>query len=148
MYWRLQEDIIKFKEKKKLAKFILKTNRFTQFKEVKNFEEKYSKWQGCKYSVFVNSGSSANLLIIQVAKEIYKWKSDDEIIVPSVTWPTTITPVIQSNLKPIFVDCNLEDFSFDYEQLKKKIGKKTKAIFVAHIIGFPANIQKIKKNNK
>jgi CDP-6-deoxy-D-xylo-4-hexulose-3-dehydrase len=145
MYWRLQEDIIKFKEKKKLAKFILKTNRFTQFKEVKNFEEKYSKWQGCKYSVFVNSGSSANLLIIQAAKEIYKWKSDDEIIVPSVTWPTTITPVIQSNLKPIFVDCNLEDFSFDYEQLKKKISKKTKAIFVAHIIGFPANIQKIKK---
>jgi CDP-6-deoxy-D-xylo-4-hexulose-3-dehydrase len=145
MNWPLQEDIIKLRDKKKLVKFILKSNRFTQFKEVRNFEKKYSKWQGCKYSVFVNSGSSANLLIIQAAKEIYKWKSDDEIIVPAVTWPTTITPVIQSNIKPVFVDCNLEDFSFDYEQLKNKITKKTKAIFVAHIIGFPANIAKIKK---
>jgi CDP-6-deoxy-D-xylo-4-hexulose-3-dehydrase len=145
MYWPLQENIISRFEKKNLIQFILKTKRFTQFKEVKKFEDNYSKWQGCKYSVFVNSGSSANLLIIQAAKEIYNWKNNDEVIVPAVTWPTTITPVIQSNLKPVFVDCNLVDFSFDYDDLKKKISKNTRAIFVAHIIGFPANIEKIKK---
>jgi len=145
MHWPLQENIITSLEKKKLIKFILKTKRFTQFNEVKNFEKEYSKWQGCKYSVYVNSGSSANLLIIQTAKEIFKWKDNDEIIVPALTWPTTVTPVMQSNLKPVFVDCNIEDFSFNYEELKKKITSKTKAIFVAHIIGFPANISKIKK---
>ena len=124
MYWPLQENVLKLTERKKLSNFVLKTNRFTQFEQVKEFENQYSKWQGCKYSVFVNSGSSANLLIIQAAKEIYKWKDNDEIIVPAVTWPTTVTPVIQSNLKPVFVDCNIHDFSFDYEQLKKKLQKK------------------------
>lgn len=145
MNWPLQENVISNKEREKLSRFILKTKRFTQFKEVKKFEVAYSKWQNCKYSVFVNSGSSANLLIIQSAREIYKWKNNDEVIVPSLTWTTTVTPVIQSGLKPVFVDCNLNDFSFNYEDLKKKITKKTKAIFVAHIIGFPANISLIKK---
>ena len=145
MYWPLQENVINKSEKKHLAKFITKAERYTQFKEVYKFEKAFSKWQGCKFSVFVNSGSSANLLIIQSAKELYGWKDNDEIIVPSLTWPTTVTPVIQSNLKPIFVDCNLKDFSFNYESLRKHINKKTKAIFAAHIIGFPSNIPLIKK---
>ena len=145
MIWPLQENVISNKEREKLSKFILETKRFTQFEEVKKFEDAYSKWQNCKYSVFVNSGSSANLLIIQSAKEIYNWNNADEVIVPSLTWTTTVTPVIQAGLKPVFVDCNLNDFSFNYEDLKKKITKKTKAIFVAHIIGFPANIALIKK---
>ena len=145
MYWPLQENVISKSEKKRLTKFITKAERYTQFKEVYKFEKAFSKWQGCKFSVFVNSGSSANLLIIQSAKELYGWKDKDEIIVPSLTWPTTVTPVIQSNLKPIFVDCNLKDFSFNYESLRKHINKKTKAIFVAHIIGFPSNIPLIKK---
>ena len=144
-FWPLQENVISSNERKKLSRFILNTKRFTQFTEVLKFEKYYSKWQNCKYSIFVNSGSSANLLIIQSAKEIYKWREGDEIIVPSLTWTTTVTPVIQSGLKPVFVDCNLNDFSFDYNDLKKKITKKTKAIFIAHIIGFPANISSIKR---
>ena len=144
-YWPLQENVISKKERLDLSKFIMNTKRFTQFTEVSKFENSFSKWQKCKYSVFVNSGSSANLLIIQAAKEIYKWKNNEEVIVPAITWPTTVTPVIQSNLKPVFVDCNLDDFSFDYDDLKKKITKKTKAIFVAHIIGYPSNIAKINK---
>lgn len=143
-FWPLQENVISSNVRKKLSKFILNTKRFTQFTEVLKFEKNYSKWQNCKYSIFVNSGSSANLLIIQSAKEIYKWSEGDEVIVPSLTWTTTVTPVIQSGLKPVFVDCNLNDFSFDYMDLKRKITKKTKAIFVAHIIGFPANISSIK----
>jgi CDP-6-deoxy-D-xylo-4-hexulose-3-dehydrase len=145
MYWPLQENVLGILEKKKLSNFILTSHKFTQSDEVRNFEKIYSKWQGCKYSIFVNSGSSANLLIIQAAKEIYKWKDNDEILVPAVTWPTTITPVIQANLKPVFVDCNLKDFSFDYKELKKKITSKTRAVFVAHIIGFPATFDEIKK---
>ena len=144
MYWPLQENFLDKKSINKLTNFIKKNKRLTQFTKVKEFENKYSQWNGSKYSIFVNSGSSANLIIIQACKELYKWKNNDEIIVPAVTWPTTITPVMQFGLKPIFVDVNLSDFSFDYEKLKKSITKKTKAIFVAHLIGFPANLTKIK----
>jgi len=145
MNWPLQENFLDKKSINSLCNFIKKNKRLTQFKKVKEFENKFSKWNGSKYSVLVNSGSSANLIIIESCKEIHKWKNNDEIIVPSVTWPTTITPVIQAGLKPIFVDINLKDFSFDYSKLKKVITKKTRAIFVAHLVGFPADIQKIKK---
>mgnify|MGYP001301670912 FL=1 len=145
MYWPLQENFLDTKTVNDLCYFIKSNNRLTQFTKVRNFEKNFSKWNGSKFSIFVNSGSSANLIMVQSCKEIYKWKNNDEIIVPSVTWPTTVTPVSQSGLKTIFVDVNLEDFSFDYDDLKKKITDKTKAIFVAHLIGFPANIKKIKQ---
>ena len=145
MNWPLQENFLDKKSKKDLVNFITKNTRFTQFNKVREFEEKFSKWNGSKYSIFVNSGSSANLLIVQCAKELNSWKNGDEVIVPAVTWPTTITPVIQSELKPIFVDVNLNDFSYDYEKLKSSITNRTKAIFVAHLIGFPSDILKIKK---
>tara|TARA_B100001029_G_C15054539_1_gene453317 strand:- start:356 stop:1507 length:1152 start_codon:yes stop_codon:yes gene_type:complete len=144
MHWPLQENFLDQKSVNNLCNFIKKNKRLTQFKKVKEFENKFSNWNGSKYSVFVNSGSSANLIIIESCKEIFKWKNNDEIIVPAVTWPTTITPVIQAGLKPIFVDINLNDFSYDYSKLKKAITKKTKAIFVAHLVGFPADINKIK----
>ena len=145
LIWPLQESVLGFQQRKKLSNFVLKTQKFTQSSEVKKFEKNYAKWQGCKYSIFVNSGSSANLLITYSAKEIFKWTNNDEVIVPALTWPTTVTPIIQANLKPVFVDCNTEDLSFDYDDLKKKITARTKAIFVAHIIGFPSNIFKIKE---
>jgi len=145
MKWPLQENFLDTKVINNLCNFIKNNSRLTQFTEVRNFEKNFAKWNGSKFSIFVNSGSSANLIMVQSCKEIYKWKNNDEIIVPAVTWPTTVTPVSQSGLKPIFVDINLEDFSFDYSDLKKKITNKTKAIFVAHLIGFSANIQKIKK---
>ena len=81
IFWPLQENVISSNERKKLSNFILNTKRFTQFTEVDKFEKAYSKWQKCKYSIYVNSGSSANLLIVQSSKEIYNWKDGDEIIV-------------------------------------------------------------------
>ena len=143
MYWPLQENFLDNNIVNQLCNFIKKNKRLTQFKKVKEFEKKFSKWNNSKFSVFVNSGSSANLIIVQAAKEYYNWKSNDEIIVPAVTWPTTVTPVIQSGLKPIFVDVNLNDFSYNYKKLSSAITKKTKAIFVAHLIGFPSDISKI-----
>ena len=143
--WKLQENALNKKDLFKLSKYILNTKTLTQGKEVKQFEKNFSNWNRSKYSVFVNSGSSANLLIIYAAKEFYKWKNNDEIIVPSLTWPTTVNPVIQAGLKPVFLDTNFEDLSINYDDLKKKITKRTKGIFIAHILGFPANINKIRK---
>lgn len=143
--WKLQENIIDQSQTEILINFIKTTERYTQFTEVKKFENAWSKWQGCKYSVFVNSGSSANLIILDLLKERYGWQNGDEIIVPVVTWPTDISSVLQFGLKPVFVDINLQDLAFDYGDLEKKISSKTRAIFLTHLLGFPADIEKIKK---
>ena len=143
--WKLQENALDRKDLLKLTKYILKTPKLTQGLEVKKFENDFCKWNNSKFSILVNSGSSANLIIIHAAKEYYRWSNNDEIIVPSLTWPTTVNPVIQAGLKPVFIDTNFKDLSLNYDELKKKITKKTKGIFLAHILCFPANIKKIKK---
>ena len=144
MIWRLQENIINHEETQILINFIKTTDRYTQFTKVRELEIAWSKWQGCKYSVFVNSGSSANLIILDLLKDMYKWNPGDEIIVPAVTWITDISSILQFGLKPVFVDINLKDFSFDYDDLTKKITPKTKAVFLTHLLGFPADIKKVK----
>jgi len=142
--WKLQENILEKSDKDKLSDFINSTDRFTQFKRVKLFENEWSKWQGCKYSTFVNSGSSAVLVMIDGVKEYYNIPDNSEVIVPAVTWTTNITSVIQTKLKPVFVDINLKDLSFDYDSIEKAISAKTRIILITHLIGLPANIAKIK----
>ncbi len=145
LFWKLQENVLSDLDLQSLSDFIKTTKRFTQFTNVAKFEEAFARWQGCKYCVYVNSGSSANLVMIAATSEMYAWPDDAEVIVPAVTWPTTITPVMQSKYKPIFVDANLSDLSFDYQKLAAAITNKTRAIFVAHLLGFPADIKKIKE---
>jgi CDP-6-deoxy-D-xylo-4-hexulose-3-dehydrase len=142
--WKLQENILEFQDREKLSKFILETDRFTQFEKVREFENVWSNWQGIKYSTFVNSGSSADLIMMDAVKEFYNIEDDAEVLVPAVTWTTNITSVIQNRLKPVFVDINLNDFSFDYEKLEASVTARTKIILITHLIGIPANIEKIK----
>jgi CDP-6-deoxy-D-xylo-4-hexulose-3-dehydrase len=144
MMWKLQEDILEPADINMLAETVRTTKRFTQFTSVKEFERAWSAWQGCRYSVYVNSGSSANLIMINLMKELRSWKDGDEILVPTVTWVTNISPIFQCGLKPVFVDINLNDFSFDYDAIAAQITNRTRAIFVTHLIGFPADISRIK----
>ncbi len=145
MFWKLQENVINDSDLDLLVSFIKETKRFTQFTKVAEFETAFAKWQGCLHCVFVNSGSSANLLLINSAKEYFGWDNGDEVIVPAVTWPTTVTPVLQCGLTPVFVDANLSDLSLDYDKVSSKISSKTRAIFVAHLLGFPANIARLQE---
>ena len=145
MGWKLQGNALDRNDRETLHSFIRGTNQFTQSAKVKEFESRYAEWQGCRYCVFVNSGSSANLLIVNALKELKGWEDGDEIIVPAVTWATNIAPVIQSGLKPVFVDVNLEDLSFDYTKIEGCLSESTRAIFVTHLLGFPANIPLLKK---
>ncbi len=145
MFWKLQENVLEQEDIEILVDFIRTTKRFTQFTKVKEFEAAWSRWQGCKYSVFVNSGSSANLVIVNALKQMYGWKDGDEIIVAAVTWPTNFDPILQCGLRPVFADINLNDFSFDYDALETKITLRTRAIFITHLIGFPADVPRIKK---
>ena len=92
MYVSLMEQRLIKKNKNKI---------FTQSKKVSEFEKKWSKWLGVKYSIFVNSGSSANLLSMNLIKIFY---GKCEVIVPSLTWVSDIASVIQNGLEPKFVD--------------------------------------------
>ena len=98
----------------------------------------------------VNSGSSANLLSLFVAKFSYKFKKGDEVIIPAVCWSTSLWPIIQVGLKPVFVDVNLKDFNASFEEIKKKINRKTKAILLVHVLGTSIQIDRlinlVKKN--
>ena len=105
----------------------------TQSKNVKKFEQTWSKWLGVKYSVFVNSGSSANLLTISILKILYK---KGEIILPSLTWVSDINSVIQNGFKPVFVDINPNNLCMDENEIIKKTNKNTLAVFLTHVQGF------------
>jgi CDP-6-deoxy-D-xylo-4-hexulose-3-dehydrase len=107
----------------------------TQSLNVLKFEKAWSKWLGVKYSVFVNSGSSANLLSISILKILEK-KKKENVILPALTWSSDVASVIQNNLKPVFVDINLNNLSMNLEEAKKKINKKTLAVFITHAQGF------------
>ena len=109
----------------------------TQSTNVLKFEKEWSKWLGVKYSVFVNSGSSANLLSISILRILNKTRKKD-IILPALTWSSDVASVIQNNLKPIFVDINLNNLSMNLEEAKKKINKNTLAVFITHAQGFNA----------
>jgi CDP-6-deoxy-D-xylo-4-hexulose-3-dehydrase len=131
----LMENNIRQEDVNEIIKF-LKNNKkriFTQSEKVKEFEFKWSKWLGVKYSVFVNSGASANLLSISALKILC---GKGEIIVPTLTWISDIASVIQNNFKPIFIDIDPKNLSMNEEFLLKKISKKTKAVFLTHVQGF------------
>ena len=105
----------------------------TQSKKVKEFEKKWSKWLGVKYTVFVNSGSSANFLTMAALKLLYKKR---EIIVPTLTWVSDIVSVIQNNFKPVFVDINPKNLCMSEKEIISKVNKKTLAVFITHVQGF------------
>ena len=131
---------------KKLENFFKTANEktiLTQGPMVEKFEKKWSKWLGVKYSTFVNSGSSANLLSISILKIIEPKKK--EIIVPSHTWVSDIASIIQNNFKPIFVDMDIKNLGPDNNQIISKINSNTAAIFLSHIQGFNALSEKLLK---
>ncbi len=112
----------------------------TQSKQVEIFEEEWSNWLGMKYSVFVNSGSSANLLTMTALKENYGL---GEVIVPTLTWVSDIASVIQCGFTPVFVDVNPNNLGMDNEQVINKITPRTKAVFITHVLGYNALSQKL-----
>lgn len=130
----LMENNITKNDLKKVISFLKQDNIIlTQSLKVKKFEEEWSKWLGCKYSVFVNSGSSANLLSISTLKIL---GYEGEIIVPPLTWVSDITAVLHCGFKPVFVDINPKTLCMNEDEIIKKINKKTAAVFITYVQGF------------
>ena len=89
--------------------------------KVDKFEKEFAQKFGFYHSLMVNSGSSANLVMIAALKDYFQWKDGDEILVCVCGFPTTINPIIQNGLKPVFVDIDFEDLNWDLDELKSKI---------------------------
>ena len=132
----------------------LKSRRLTIGPVTDKFQNSFTKKLGSKFSLMVNSGSSANLLALQCLINPYRkkrLKPGDEVLIPSLCWSTSLWPIIQSGLKPKFVDIDLDSLNINLNDLKKKISKKTKAILVVHVLGNCADMSElmriVKKHN-
>jgi CDP-6-deoxy-D-xylo-4-hexulose-3-dehydrase len=105
----------------------------TQSKNVRAFEQEWADWVGMKHCVFVNSGASANLLTMTALKEHY---GVGEVIVPTLTWVSDISSVIQNGHTPVFVDIDPHTLGMDEDEVLAKITPDTKAVFLTHVLGY------------
>lgn len=142
---RVQETSYGADEINAVMKTLLSTMT-TMGRQVSDFQEMYANYVGAKYGVMSNSGSSNNLLsVAALANPFTKdhLNPGDEVIVPALSWSTTIWPLVQHNLIPVFVDCDLNDFNLDLNKLEAAIGPKTRAIKLVHVYGNPCNMDAI-----
>ena len=128
-------------------KNVINDGFYTMGKKVKEFEESFSKYINSKFAIMVNSGSSANLLMIAslfyTKDNTRKLKRGDEVIVPAVSWSTSYYPLYQYGLKIKFVDIDLETLNYDLEKLKLAISDRTKVILAVNLLGNPNDFKKI-----
>ena len=126
---------------------VIKSNQFSMGPEVRAFEEQFARQFGSRYSVMVNSGSSANLLILAALRytknDKIKILEGAEIVVPAVSWSTTYFPLQQYGLKLKFVDIDLNTLNYNIEALKHAVGDETRAIMVVNLLGNPNDFDAI-----
>ena len=116
----------------------LLTGRLTMAEQVRGFEVRFAQYVGAEYAVMVNSGSSANLLALAAATNPARpgcLKPGDEVLIPAVCWSTSLWPIVQMGLTPVFVDASPETLNVDLDDLRRKITRKTRALMAVHILG-------------
>jgi CDP-6-deoxy-D-xylo-4-hexulose-3-dehydrase len=123
------DDLIKFLQQDPIP-FL------TQSRKVRDFEAAWGQWLGTRFNVFCNSGSSANQLTFLALKERHYNDENIEVIVPPLTWVSDIAAVLQNGFKPVFADINLKTLALDVDQVRKKITKDTRYIFLTHVLGY------------
>jgi len=112
----------------------------TQSTQVRAFEQEWSQWLGVKHSVFVNSGSSANLLTLAALREL---RGGGEVIVPTLTWVSDIAAVLQNGFEPVFVDIDPRTLGMDSDQVIERLNERTRAVFLTHVLGYNGLTQKL-----
>ena len=133
---------------------VLMSGQYVMGKNVLNFEKKFANYFGSKHAVMVNSGSSANLLMMSLIKYFPKFlkknTNNPNIIVPAVGWSTSYYPISQCGFKIKFIDIDLKTLNLDVKQLNAAIDKNTVAILAINLLGNPCNynyLNKIAKKN-
>ena len=128
---------------------VIASGRFTMGENVSLFERNFAKYIGSQHAVMVNSGSSANLLMIAALfytkNPKLKLKRGDEVIVPAVSWSTTYYPLYQYGLKIKFVDIDIETLNYDLAQLESAISNKTRVVLAVNLLGNPNDFDFINK---
>lgn len=125
---------------------VLLSGRITMGEKVRQFEHRFAEVVGAKYAVMVNSGSSANLLAIAAAtnhKRSNSLKRGGEVLVPAVCWSTSVWPIKQLGLVPVFVDVDTVTLNVDLDDLQKKATSKTCAVMAVHVLGNSAPMQEL-----
>ena len=139
--WPLMNNNIVRDDLDALIEFLRQDNPIlTQSTNVRAFEREWCEWLGVKHSVFVNSGSSANLLSIAAIRHLY---GPGEVIVPTLTWVSDIAAVLHCGLSPVFVDIDPRTLGMDVDQVISRITPKTRAVFLTHILGYNALNQRL-----
>ncbi|MBU5355396.1 lipopolysaccharide biosynthesis protein RfbH [Paenibacillus barcinonensis] len=122
--------------------FWLTTGRFSN-----QFEKEFAQYLGVRYALLTNSGSSANLLAVSALTSPKlgerRLLAGDEVITVAAGFPTTVAPIIQNGLVPVFVDVELGTYNIDVSQLEAAISERTKAIIIAHTMGNPFNVEAV-----
>lgn len=142
----LVKDTIDDSDIDELIEWLKTYPRLTKGPLTKEFESRWASWLGSKRAVYVNSGSSANLLMLYSLIIDGKINHGDSIIVPAISWATDLSPVMQFGLRPILCDCNMEDLSVDLDHLEQLIkDKKPKALMLVSVLGLVPNMDKLMK---
>ena len=123
-----------------LCSFIQTVDKMSMGDEVLKFERSFAEWQGRSHSVMVNSGSSANLVILQALLNLGRLSKGDRIGVSAVTWATNVMPVIQLGLVPVLIDVELETLNVSSEEVRKH---DIRCLFITHLLGFHGDIEVI-----
>jgi CDP-4-dehydro-6-deoxyglucose reductase, E1 len=140
----LVKDTINKKDIDNLIEWLKTYPRLTKGPVTHKLEEKWSNIIGSKYSVFCNSGSSANLLMLHTLLETNRIKRGSKVIVPALAWATDLSPVMQLGLDPLICDINLEDLSVDLDHLESLMKKDSpKALMLVSVLGLVPDMDKI-----
>ena len=132
--------------KEKLCQFIISSKQLSIGQECRKFEERFALYQGRKHCVLVNSGSSANLALIQALLNLGKIKKGDKVGFSALTWSTNVMPLIQLGLQAVPVDIELDTLNVSSKTLLDVIKEHDiKALFLTNLLGFCDDIDKIKK---
>ena len=143
---KLVNDTIDNNDIDKLIEWLQTYPRLTKGELTIKFEEKWSNWLGVNHSVFCNSGSSANLLMLWALVEANRISIASKVVVPSLAWATDLSPVIQLGMTPILCDINLEDLSVDLDDLEKIFkGDKPEVLLLVSVLGLVPDMTKIVK---
>ena len=139
----LVKDTIDGNDIKKLISWLETNPRLTKGELNVKFEKEWSEWLGKKFSVFVNSGSSANLAAVYALLLSGKLRNN-KIVVPAVSWVTTVTPAVQFGMEPIMCECDEDNLGLNIEHLKQIIKEHNpSSIILVHVLGFPNHMNEI-----
>jgi CDP-6-deoxy-D-xylo-4-hexulose-3-dehydrase len=135
-----------FETRDALANFIRSTERLSMGEQCRRFEEAFAEAQGARFAVLVNSGSSANLLLLQALKNLGRLKAGDKIGFSALTWSTNVMPIIQVGCEPVPIDCEVNTLNASSRTLLERLKTTNlRALFITNVLGFTGDLAEIRR---